>query len=187
MRTAAHVAPDAVLKRSFWLRAHATALTASGERRPLHDRCQCHRWRTLRRTRAGLRKGSRAGRAMRFAVGHAARALLGRQPAAKPRCRIARPMKVKAFAEMDARPCRRHVARGRRAGSLHRRVPRRRAAGFPLIEPGRRGWLYTVLAHAELERGDPDAAAQWVARQRDHRSRPAPAARRGMGAARARC
>ena len=35
---------------------------------------------------------------------------------------------------------------------------------FPLIEPGRRAWLYAVLARAELERGDRDAAAEWVAR-----------------------
>ena len=42
-----------------------------------------------------------------------------------------------------------------------------RAAGapdFPKIEPGRRGWLYTVLARAELESGDRAAAADWLAR-----------------------
>jgi DNA-binding NarL/FixJ family response regulator len=42
-----------------------------------------------------------------------------------------------------------------------------RAAGlpdFPKIEPGRRGWLYTVLARVELEYGDTTAAADWLAR-----------------------
>ena len=35
---------------------------------------------------------------------------------------------------------------------------------FPQIEPGRRGWLYAVLARAELARGDQPAAAHWAAR-----------------------
>ena len=54
----------------------------------------------------------------------------------------------------DPRPHRRHVARDRRAGALHRAAPRRGLPDFPLIEPGRRGWLYAVLARRELERGD---------------------------------
>jgi DNA-binding CsgD family transcriptional regulator len=37
-------------------------------------------------------------------------------------------------------------------------------AGFPLIEPERRAWLYTVLARAELDRGNRGAAEAWVAR-----------------------
>jgi DNA-binding CsgD family transcriptional regulator len=36
--------------------------------------------------------------------------------------------------------------------------------GFPRIEPGRRGWLYAVLARAELARGDVEAAEQWADR-----------------------
>jgi DNA-binding CsgD family transcriptional regulator len=52
-------------------------------------------------------------------------------------------------------------------GEPERCVEQLRAAGlpdFPLIEPGRRGWLYTVLARAELARGDPHAAAGWAER-----------------------
>ena len=52
-------------------------------------------------------------------------------------------------------------------GEPDRCIEQLRAAGlpdFPLIEPGRRCWLYTVLARAELEVGEPAAAAQWVAR-----------------------
>jgi DNA-binding NarL/FixJ family response regulator len=52
-------------------------------------------------------------------------------------------------------------------GEPDRCIEQLRAAGapeFPLIEPGRRGWLYTVLARAELEGGDRVAAANWVAR-----------------------
>jgi len=46
-------------------------------------------------------------------------------------------------------------------------VEQLRAAGLPdlpRIEPGRRGWLYTVLARAELARGDQAAAHAWVER-----------------------
>ena len=52
-------------------------------------------------------------------------------------------------------------------GDPARCVEQLRVAGlpdFPLIEPGRRGWLYAVLARAELARGDRDAAAAWAAR-----------------------
>ena len=35
---------------------------------------------------------------------------------------------------------------------------------FPQIEPGRRCWLYAVLARAELARGNLDAAAEWLDR-----------------------
>ncbi len=38
------------------------------------------------------------------------------------------------------------------------------APDFPSIEPGRRAWLYTALARAELGRGDREAAKAWVAR-----------------------
>jgi DNA-binding NarL/FixJ family response regulator len=52
-------------------------------------------------------------------------------------------------------------------GEPDRCIEQLRAAGlpdFPLIEPGRRGWLYTVLARAELEGGDRVAAAAWLVR-----------------------
>ena len=52
-------------------------------------------------------------------------------------------------------------------GEPARCVEQLRVAGlpdFPQIEPGRRGWLYAVLARAELARGDPAAAAHWAAR-----------------------
>jgi DNA-binding CsgD family transcriptional regulator len=52
-------------------------------------------------------------------------------------------------------------------GEVDRCLASFRAVGmpdFPSIEPGRRGWLYTVLAHAELARGDRDAALVWAAR-----------------------
>ena len=52
-------------------------------------------------------------------------------------------------------------------GEPDRCIEQLRAAGLPdlpLIEPGRRGWLYTVLARAELEGGDRAAAAKWLAR-----------------------
>ena len=52
-------------------------------------------------------------------------------------------------------------------GEPDRCIEQLRAAGAPelaMIEPGRRGWLYTVLARAELEGGDRVAAAAWVAR-----------------------
>ena len=38
------------------------------------------------------------------------------------------------------------------------------APGFPGVEPGRRAWLYAVLARAELALNRPAAAADWVAR-----------------------
>jgi DNA-binding CsgD family transcriptional regulator len=52
-------------------------------------------------------------------------------------------------------------------GEPDRCVDELRAVGlpdFPQIEPGRRGWLYAVLARAELARGDREAAAGWVQR-----------------------
>ena len=52
-------------------------------------------------------------------------------------------------------------------GEPDRCIEQLRAAGlpdFPLIEPGRRGWLYTVLARAELAGGNRSAAAEWIAR-----------------------
>jgi DNA-binding CsgD family transcriptional regulator len=52
-------------------------------------------------------------------------------------------------------------------GEPERCIEELRAAGLPdftLIEPGRRGWLYTVLARAELQGGDRAAAAEWLAR-----------------------
>ena len=52
-------------------------------------------------------------------------------------------------------------------GEPGRCVEQLRAAGLPdlpLIEPGRRGWLYAVLARAELARGDRDAAVAWAER-----------------------
>jgi DNA-binding CsgD family transcriptional regulator len=52
-------------------------------------------------------------------------------------------------------------------GEVDRCLASFRAVGmpdFPSIEPGRRGWLYTVLARAELTRGDRDAALGWVER-----------------------
>jgi DNA-binding CsgD family transcriptional regulator len=52
-------------------------------------------------------------------------------------------------------------------GEVDRCLDSFRAVGmpdFPSIEPGRRGWLYTALARAELARGDSDAAAGWAAR-----------------------
>ena len=52
-------------------------------------------------------------------------------------------------------------------GEPERCVEQLRAAGlpaFPQIEPGRRGWLYSVLARAELARGDAVAAADWAER-----------------------
>ena len=61
-------------------------------------------------------------------------------------------------------------------GEPDRCIEQLRAAGapeLPLIEPGRRGWLYTVLARAELEGGDRAAAANWMARARGDGGRPA--------------
>jgi DNA-binding CsgD family transcriptional regulator len=52
-------------------------------------------------------------------------------------------------------------------GEPERCIEQLRAAGlpeFPLIEPGRRCWLYAVLARAELAMGDHAAAARWLAR-----------------------
>jgi DNA-binding CsgD family transcriptional regulator len=52
-------------------------------------------------------------------------------------------------------------------GEVDRCLASFRAVGmpeFPSIEPARRGWLYTVLARAELARGDRDAAAAWAER-----------------------
>ena len=52
-------------------------------------------------------------------------------------------------------------------GDPARCVEQLRVAGLPdlpQIEPGRRGWLYAVLARAELGRGDPVAAAAWAER-----------------------
>jgi DNA-binding CsgD family transcriptional regulator len=52
-------------------------------------------------------------------------------------------------------------------GETDRCLAQLRAAGapdFPRIEPGRRAWLYTVLARAELARGDRVAAGEWLER-----------------------
>jgi DNA-binding CsgD family transcriptional regulator len=52
-------------------------------------------------------------------------------------------------------------------GEPRRCVDQMRAIGppdFPLIEPGRRAWLYAVLALAELALGDRTAAEDWAAR-----------------------
>jgi DNA-binding NarL/FixJ family response regulator len=49
------------------------------------------------------------------------------------------------------------LAEGRRAG----------APAFAAIEPGRAAWLLGVLARAELERGDPEAARAAIARARE--------------------
>jgi DNA-binding NarL/FixJ family response regulator len=52
-------------------------------------------------------------------------------------------------------------------GEPERCIEQLRAAGppdFPLIEPGRRCWLYAVLARAELDAGDHAAATEWLAR-----------------------
>jgi ATP/maltotriose-dependent transcriptional regulator MalT len=52
-------------------------------------------------------------------------------------------------------------------GEPRRCVEQMRAAGmpdFPLIEPGRRAWLYAVLAQAELALGDRAAAEAWADR-----------------------
>ena len=38
------------------------------------------------------------------------------------------------------------------------------APEFPGVEPGRRAWLYAILARAELALGRPAAAGEWVAR-----------------------
>jgi len=52
-------------------------------------------------------------------------------------------------------------------GEPERCIEQLTAAGLPdlpLIEPGRRGWLYTVVARAELQGGDRVAAEGWLAR-----------------------
>ncbi len=52
-------------------------------------------------------------------------------------------------------------------GEADRCLDQLRAAGAPelaLIEPGRRAWLYAVLARAEIARGDRGAAEGWAAR-----------------------
>jgi DNA-binding NarL/FixJ family response regulator len=53
------------------------------------------------------------------------------------------------------------------AGQPERCLEEARMAGapdLPRIEPGRRAWLQAILARAELARGHPDGAAQWLAR-----------------------
>jgi DNA-binding CsgD family transcriptional regulator len=55
-------------------------------------------------------------------------------------------------------------------GEVDRCVEAFRAVGspdFPLIEPGRRAWLYATLARAELARGDRVAAEAWAARSEE--------------------
>jgi ATP/maltotriose-dependent transcriptional regulator MalT len=52
-------------------------------------------------------------------------------------------------------------------GEVDRCLASFRAVGapdFPLIEPGRRAWVYAALARAELARGDRDAAEAFAAR-----------------------
>ena len=53
------------------------------------------------------------------------------------------------------------------------------APEFPGVEPGRRAWLYAILARAELALDRPAAAAEWVARGEARRRRPRPPVRRG--------
>ena len=55
-------------------------------------------------------------------------------------------------------------------GEVDRCLAAFRAVGAPdfrSIEPGRRAWLYTALARAELIRGDREAAKAWVARSEE--------------------
>ena len=52
------------------------------------------------------------------------------------------------------------------------------APEFAGVEPGRRAWLYAILARAELALGRPAAAAEWVAARRGGRGRAGPAATR---------
>jgi DNA-binding CsgD family transcriptional regulator/tetratricopeptide (TPR) repeat protein len=52
-------------------------------------------------------------------------------------------------------------------GEIDRGLTSFRAVGmpdFPSIEPGRRGWIYAILARAELARGDRAAAEMYAAR-----------------------
>ncbi len=55
-------------------------------------------------------------------------------------------------------------------GERERGLDSFRAVGlpdFPLIEPGRRAWLYAILALADVARGDRAAAEAWVARSEE--------------------
>jgi DNA-binding CsgD family transcriptional regulator len=55
-------------------------------------------------------------------------------------------------------------------GEVDRCLASFRAVGmpdFPSIEPGRRAWLYAVLARADLARGDRAAAERWAARSEE--------------------
>jgi DNA-binding CsgD family transcriptional regulator len=59
-------------------------------------------------------------------------------------------------------------------GERERGLDAFRAVGlpdFPLIEPGRRAWLYAILALADLARGDREAAEAWVARSEETAAR----------------
>jgi len=55
-------------------------------------------------------------------------------------------------------------------GEVDRCLEQLAAAGapdFPLIEPGRRAWLYAILARAALAQGDRDSAQGWVRRSEE--------------------
>ena len=55
-------------------------------------------------------------------------------------------------------------------GEIDRGLDSFRAVGmpdFPSIEPARRGWIFAVLARAELARGDQAAAEAWAARSEE--------------------
>ncbi len=54
------------------------------------------------------------------------------------------------------------------------------APEFPGVEPGRRAWLYAILARAELALDRPAAAAEWVRARRSAGRRPGPPLRRGL-------
>ena len=60
------------------------------------------------------------------------------------------------------------------------------APEFAGVEPGRRAWLYAILARAELALGRPGAAADWVRARRGRRRRPRPPLRRSLRALRPR-
>ena len=60
------------------------------------------------------------------------------------------------------------------------------APEFAGVEPGRRAWLYAILARAELALDRPSAAAEWVARGEAAADGPRPAVRGGRRAVRAR-
>ena len=54
------------------------------------------------------------------------------------------------------------------------------APEFTGVEPGRRAWLYAILARAELALGRPARPRDWVRARRGRRGRPRPPLRRGL-------